>query len=176
MVESTSLGSSGNRVGSWKDVGGSQGSPLLCKEGRGEVERGPASGCFYPSSPPLTKGRNREASDKRWNGDPFSSPPLYGGPALSLPLLCKEGRGEVERGPASGCFYPSSPPLTMGRESVVPLIKGRESVVPLTKGRKLHGAYTKACRAIFVLDRDSGKIVDKISGIGPRACDVIFSQ
>ena len=28
-------GSSGNRVGSWKDVGGSQGSPLLCKEGVG---------------------------------------------------------------------------------------------------------------------------------------------
>ena len=36
------LGSSGNRVGSWKDVGGSQGSPLLCKEGRGEVEILPA--------------------------------------------------------------------------------------------------------------------------------------
>src|SRR3990170_55223 len=50
-------GSSGNRVGAWTDVGGSQGSPLLCKEGRGEVERGAASGCFYPSSPPLTKGR-----------------------------------------------------------------------------------------------------------------------
>src|SRR3989337_895807 len=33
-------GFSGNRVGSWKDVGGSQGSPLL-----------------YPSVPPLTKGR-----------------------------------------------------------------------------------------------------------------------
>ncbi len=28
-------GSSGNRVGSWKDVGGSQESPLLCKEGVG---------------------------------------------------------------------------------------------------------------------------------------------
>ena len=27
--------SSGNRVGAWKDVGGSQGSPLLCKEGVG---------------------------------------------------------------------------------------------------------------------------------------------
>jgi putative ABC transport system permease protein len=28
-------GSSGNRMGSWKDIGGSQGSPLLCKEGVG---------------------------------------------------------------------------------------------------------------------------------------------
>ncbi len=32
------IGSSGNRVGSWKDVRGSQGNPLLCKEGGGEVE------------------------------------------------------------------------------------------------------------------------------------------
>lgn len=30
--------------------------------------------------------------------------------------------------------------------------------------------------SIFVLDLDSGKIVDQISGIGPRACDVIFAQ
>ena len=29
-------------MGSWKDVGGSQGNPLLCKEGRGEVESLPA--------------------------------------------------------------------------------------------------------------------------------------
>jgi hypothetical protein len=29
------VGSSGNRVGSWKDLGGSEGSPLLCKEGVG---------------------------------------------------------------------------------------------------------------------------------------------
>jgi hypothetical protein len=29
-------------VGFWKDVGGSEGSPLLCKEGRGEVESWPA--------------------------------------------------------------------------------------------------------------------------------------
>ena len=62
-------GSSGNRVGAWKDVG-AQGSPLLCKEGRGEVDscrltrttalpRGPASGCFYPSSPPLCIDRSQ---------------------------------------------------------------------------------------------------------------------
>ena len=30
--------------------------------------------------------------------------------------------------------------------------------------------------SIVVLDLDSGKIVDQISGIGPRACDVIFAQ
>ena len=29
--------------------------------------------------------------------------------------------------------------------------------------------------SIFVLDLDSGEIVDQISGIGPRACDVIFA-
>jgi hypothetical protein len=29
-------------VGAWKDVGGSQRSPLLCKEGRGEVDILPA--------------------------------------------------------------------------------------------------------------------------------------
>jgi YVTN family beta-propeller protein len=30
--------------------------------------------------------------------------------------------------------------------------------------------------SVFVLDLDSGKIVDQISGIGPRACDVIFAR
>ena len=29
-------------MGSWKDVRGSQGNPLLCKEGRGEVEMRPS--------------------------------------------------------------------------------------------------------------------------------------
>ena len=39
-VEAPGCGSSGNRVGSWKHVRGSQGNPLLCKEGGGEVEKG----------------------------------------------------------------------------------------------------------------------------------------
>src|SRR3989304_10460302 len=64
------LGSSGNRVGAWKDGGGSQGSPLLCKEGRGEVEIWPAytnhgsparhsPWCLYPSlCLPLQRGGN----------------------------------------------------------------------------------------------------------------------
>ena len=72
MVESASLGSSGNRVGVWKDIDGSQGSPLLCKEGRGEVESLPAyTNQGSPARPSirmplpllvspynLTKGRN----------------------------------------------------------------------------------------------------------------------
>jgi hypothetical protein len=66
--DATFLGSSGNRVGSWKDMGGSQGSPLLCKEGRGEVDILPAYTNQVPPARPslwmplplpasLTKGR-----------------------------------------------------------------------------------------------------------------------
>src|SRR3990172_708173 len=40
------------------------------------------------------------------------------------PLLCKEGRGEVE-GPL---LYPTSPPLTKGREIEGPLTKGRRQL------------------------------------------------
>ena len=65
-------GSSGNRVGSWKDVGGSQGSPLLCKEGRGEVESLPA----YTNQGPPTR------------------PSLW----MPLPLLASPYKGEESEG------------------------------------------------------------------------------
>ncbi len=55
-------------MGPWKDMGGSQGSPLLCKEGYGEVEilpaytnqaspARPSLRMPLPLLPPLTKGR-----------------------------------------------------------------------------------------------------------------------
>ena len=30
--------------------------------------------------------------------------------------------------------------------------------------------------SIFVLDLESGRIIDQIAGVGPRACDIIFAQ
>jgi len=60
-------------VGSWKDVGGSQGSPLLCKEGRGEVESLPAYTNHGPATrpslwmplPPLASPYKGEESEGR---------------------------------------------------------------------------------------------------------------
>src|SRR3972149_3921303 len=50
------LGSSGNRVGSWKDVGGSQGSPLLCKEGVGREKEAQPLDASTPPCLPLPRG------------------------------------------------------------------------------------------------------------------------
>ena len=53
-------GSSGSRVGAWKDVGGSQGSPLLCKEGRGEVVMRPSLWMPLPLPASPYKGEETE--------------------------------------------------------------------------------------------------------------------
>ena len=50
-------------------------------------------------------------------------------PRVTLPLLCKEGRGEVE----SREVYPTWPPLTKGRDHLVmepalPLVARNENV------------------------------------------------
>ncbi len=57
-------------MGSWKDVGGFQGSPLLCKEGG-----------LNPRSVLLPLLCKEGGLNPR---------------SVLLPLLCKEGRGEVE--------------------------------------------------------------------------------
>jgi hypothetical protein len=85
MVESISLGSSGNRVGSWKDVGVSLGSPLFCKEGGGS-----------PKSPLLCKeGRGEvESLPAYTNHGPPAGPSLW----MLLPLLTSPYKGEGKCG------------------------------------------------------------------------------
>jgi hypothetical protein len=91
-------GSSGNRVGSWKDVRGSQENPLLCKEGGGEVEillahmnhgsprEAQPLDVSTPPGLPLQRGGTAKAQTSGGMGVPF------------LALLCNEGGGEVEKG------------------------------------------------------------------------------
>ena len=54
---------------------------------------------FYPTSPPLTKGRDIEAPLAERRNMKATVPPLtnMSHRSVSDPLLCKEGRGEVER-------------------------------------------------------------------------------
>ena len=85
-------------MGAWKDVRGSQGNPLLCKEGGGEVEillahtnhgsprEAQPLEASIPPGLPLQRGGTAKAQTRGGMGVPF------------LPLLCKEGGGEVEKG------------------------------------------------------------------------------
>src|SRR3990170_1349129 len=75
-------------MGSWKDIGGSQGSPLLCKEGRGEVEilpayTNPGPACA-PACPAGAVGRCPHADRSP------ARPSLW----MLLPLLTSPYKGE----------------------------------------------------------------------------------